>query len=68
TKNGCKGKIQITVWVTIGVLCVPPPKKQTLSRHSFLGPSGLHGQWLGPSAEIKVQYPSSTDLTHVKDS
>ncbi|RYR34075.1 hypothetical protein Ahy_A10g048792 [Arachis hypogaea] len=35
---------------------------------SELGPSGLHGQWLGPSAEIKVQYPSSTDLTHVKDS
>ncbi|KAL1334894.1 hypothetical protein HN51_063846 [Arachis hypogaea] len=49
-------------------LSVPPPKKETLSRHSFLGPSGLRGQWLGPSAEIKVQYPSSTDLTHVKDS
>ncbi|XLT59592.1 hypothetical protein HN873_052196, partial [Arachis hypogaea] len=41
------------VWVTIGVLCVPPPKKETLSRHSFLGPSCLRGQWLGPSAEIK---------------
>ncbi|QHO12713.1 AMSH-like ubiquitin thioesterase [Arachis hypogaea] len=56
------------VWVTIGVLCVPPPKKETLSRHSFLGPSCLRGQWLGPSAEIKVQYPSSTDLTHINDS
>ncbi|KAM7463129.1 hypothetical protein LguiA_031250 [Lonicera macranthoides] len=42
---------------------VPLPKKETLSRHSFLGPNGLHGQWLGPSAEIKVQYPTYTDLT-----
>lgn len=42
---------------------LPQPNKETLSRHSFLGPNGLRGQWLGPSAEIKVQYPSSTDLT-----
>lgn len=47
---------------------LPPPKKETLSRHSFLGPNGLRGQWLGPSAQIKVQYPSSSDLTHVEDS
>ncbi|XP_019455986.1 PREDICTED: AMSH-like ubiquitin thioesterase 3 [Lupinus angustifolius] len=47
---------------------LPPPKKETLSRHSFLGPNGLQGQWLGPSTEIKVQYPSSNDLTHDKDS
>ncbi|KAJ1383292.1 USP8 dimerization domain [Sesbania bispinosa] len=49
-------------------LSLPPPKKETLSRHSFLGPNGLRGQWLGPSAEIKVQYPSSSDLTHDNDS
>lgn len=41
---------------------LPQPNKETLSRHSFLGPNGLRGQWRGPSAEIKVQYPSSTDL------
>ncbi|RDX87413.1 AMSH-like ubiquitin thioesterase 3 [Mucuna pruriens] len=49
-------------------LNLPTPNKETLSRHSFLGPNGLRGQWLGPSAEIKVQYPSSSDLTHAKDS
>ncbi|XP_021907047.1 LOW QUALITY PROTEIN: AMSH-like ubiquitin thioesterase 3 [Carica papaya] len=41
---------------------LPLPKKETLSRHSLLGPTGLRGQWLGPSAETKVQYPSNTDL------
>lgn len=46
---------------------IPLPKKETLSRHSFLGPNGLRGQWLGPSAEIKVHYPSSTDLTTTED-
>ncbi|KAH9766087.1 AMSH-like ubiquitin thioesterase 3 [Citrus sinensis] len=46
---------------------IPLPKKETLSRHSFLGPHGLRGQWLGPSAEIKVHYPSSTDLTTTED-
>uniref|UniRef100_A0A2P2MGA5 MPN domain-containing protein n=1 Tax=Rhizophora mucronata TaxID=61149 RepID=A0A2P2MGA5_RHIMU len=43
-------------------IILPRPKQETLSRHSFLGPAGLRGQWLGPSSEIKVQYPSSTDL------
>ncbi|XP_057475680.1 AMSH-like ubiquitin thioesterase 3 [Actinidia eriantha] len=43
------------------------PKKETLSRHSFLGPNGLQGQWLGPSPEIKVNYPSHTDLTPNED-
>ncbi|XP_027331193.1 AMSH-like ubiquitin thioesterase 3 [Abrus precatorius] len=49
-------------------LSLPLPKKETLSRHSFLGPNGLRGQWLGPRAEIKVQYPSSSDLMQTKDS
>ncbi|KAF5941512.1 hypothetical protein HYC85_019154 [Camellia sinensis] len=44
-------------------LNLPLPNKETLSRHSFLGPNGLRGQWLGPSPEIKVHYPSNTDLT-----
>lgn len=26
-------------------LSVPRPKEETLSRHSILGPNGLHGQW-----------------------
>ncbi|KAF7144745.1 hypothetical protein RHSIM_Rhsim04G0232600 [Rhododendron simsii] len=43
-------------------LNVPMPKKETLSRHSLLGPNGLQGQWLGPSPEIKVHYPSHADL------
>ncbi|KAE8734245.1 AMSH-like ubiquitin thioesterase 3 [Hibiscus syriacus] len=46
----------------------PLPNKETLSRHSFLGPNGLRGQWLGPGAEIKVQYPSSMDLVPAENS
>ncbi|KAK3008551.1 hypothetical protein RJ639_013396 [Escallonia herrerae] len=38
------------------------PNKETLSRHSFLGPNGLRSQWKGPSTDIKVCYPTSTDL------
>ncbi|KAI4344814.1 hypothetical protein L6164_012002 [Bauhinia variegata] len=49
-------------------ISMPLPKKETLSRHSILGPNGLRGQWLAPSAEIKVQYPSSSDLTTIEDS
>ncbi|PIN19234.1 SMAD6 interacting protein AMSH, contains JAB/MPN/Mov34 domain [Handroanthus impetiginosus] len=40
-------------------LSLPLPKQETLSRHSFLGPNGLRGQWLAPSAEIKVSYPTN---------
>ncbi|OMO58417.1 JAB1/Mov34/MPN/PAD-1 [Corchorus olitorius] len=49
-------------------LNVPLPNKETLSRHSFLGPNGLRGQWLGPRAEIKVQYPSNMDLVPAENS
>ncbi|KDP27884.1 hypothetical protein JCGZ_18964 [Jatropha curcas] len=49
-------------------ISLPLPKQETLSRHSFLGPNGLQGQWQGPSTEIKVQYPSYTDLTSAEDS
>lgn len=41
---------------TCSSLNVPMPKKETLSRHSLLGPNGLQGQWLGPSPEIKVKF------------
>ncbi|KAK2990273.1 hypothetical protein RJ640_014725 [Escallonia rubra] len=43
-------------------LNLPLPNKETLSRHSFLGPNGLRSQWQGPSTDIKVCYPTSTDL------
>ncbi|KAH7842266.1 hypothetical protein Vadar_003355 [Vaccinium darrowii] len=49
-------------------LNVPLPKKETLSRHSLLGPNGLQGQWRGPSPEIKVHYPSHADLTPKENS
>ncbi|TVU21019.1 hypothetical protein EJB05_30629 [Eragrostis curvula] len=42
---------------------LPYPKEETLARHSILGPNGLHGQWTGPVAGIKVQYPSNVELT-----
>ncbi|XP_024995482.1 AMSH-like ubiquitin thioesterase 3 [Cynara cardunculus var. scolymus] len=41
---------------------LPPPRQETLSRHSLLGPNGLRSQWAGPSAQIKVQYPTYSDL------
>ncbi|GFP99630.1 amsh-like ubiquitin thioesterase 3 [Phtheirospermum japonicum] len=45
-------------------LSLPLPKQETLSRHSFLGPNGLRGQWLGPSAEVKV---GQTELVATTD-
>ncbi|KAJ0442602.1 putative ubiquitinyl hydrolase 1 [Helianthus annuus] len=41
---------------------LPPPRQETLSRHSLLGPNGLRGQWSNPSIQTKVQYPAYTDL------
>ncbi|KAK4804165.1 hypothetical protein SAY86_003982 [Trapa natans] len=43
-----------------------PPKEETLSRHSILGPSGLHGQWQPPSSYKGIQYPSNIDLTPIE--
>lgn len=40
-------------------LSLPLPKQETLSRHSLLGPAGLRGQWHGPRAEVKVNYPTN---------
>lgn len=42
---------------------LPRPKEETLSRHSILGPNGLHGQWTGPVTGVKIQYPSYPELT-----
>ena len=45
---------------TMACLCrsfnLPLPNKETLSRHSFLGPNGLQGQWRGPSSKVKVDH------------
>ncbi|KAI7985235.1 AMSH-like ubiquitin thioesterase 1 [Camellia lanceoleosa] len=47
-------------------LTIPRPKEETLSRHSILGPSGLHGQWQPPSSDKRVQYPINIDFTPVE--
>ncbi|KAK6925268.1 JAB1/MPN/MOV34 metalloenzyme domain [Dillenia turbinata] len=44
----------------------PPPKEETLSRHSILGPNGLRGQWQPPIGDKGIQYPSNLDLTPVE--
>ncbi|URE46830.1 AMSH-like ubiquitin thiolesterase [Musa troglodytarum] len=43
-----------------------PPKEETLSRHSILGPNGLHGHWKPPVADRRIQYPSNLDLTPIE--
>ncbi|KAH0975957.1 hypothetical protein GBA52_017856 [Prunus armeniaca] len=45
---------------------IPRPKEETLSRHSILGPNGLHGQWQPPRSDIGVRYPSILDLTPIE--
>lgn len=47
---------------------LPTPTKETLSRHSILGPNGLRGQWQAPSTEIKVQYPSNMGIIPAENS
>ncbi|XP_022682865.1 AMSH-like ubiquitin thioesterase 3 isoform X1 [Setaria italica] len=42
---------------------LPYPKEETLSRHSILGPNGLHGQWAGPVTGIRIEYPRNPELT-----
>ncbi|XP_052168748.1 AMSH-like ubiquitin thioesterase 3 [Oryza glaberrima] len=42
---------------------LPYPKEETLSRHSVLGPNGLHGKWTAPVTGIRIQYPSNAELT-----
>nr|CAB3481064.1 unnamed protein product [Digitaria exilis] len=42
---------------------LPCPKDETLSRHSILGPNGLHGQWAGPVTGIRIEYPRNPELT-----
>ncbi|KAG6572942.1 AMSH-like ubiquitin thioesterase 1, partial [Cucurbita argyrosperma subsp. sororia] len=45
---------------------IPLPKEETLSRHSILGPNGLHGQWQLPIVDKGVQYPRILDLSPVE--
>ncbi|CAK8562608.1 unnamed protein product [Lathyrus sativus] len=47
-------------------LTLPPPKEETLSRHSILGPNGLNGQWRSPTIDTGVRYPSNVDLSPVE--
>nr|AIZ68185.1 AMSH-like ubiquitin thioesterase 1 [Albuca bracteata] len=46
-------------------LSIPRPSEESLSRHSILGPNGLHGQWQPPVPNRGIQYPSNLDLTPV---
>ncbi|CAI0467095.1 unnamed protein product [Linum tenue] len=45
----------------------PAPNRETLSRHSLLGPNGLNAEWRPPTAAIKVQYPSHAELASTED-
>lgn len=45
---------------------VLPPTEETLSKHSILGPNGLHGKWQPPRGGKKVQYPNNIDSTPIK--
>ncbi|KAJ1405723.1 USP8 dimerization domain [Sesbania bispinosa] len=47
-------------------LTLPPPKEETLSRHSILGPNGLRGQWRPPTIDKGVRYPTNIDLSPVE--
>ncbi|XXG65238.1 hypothetical protein AAC387_Pa05g2993 [Persea americana] len=47
-------------------LSIPRPKEETLSRHSILGPNGLHGQWHPPIVDTGVKYPINFDLTPIE--
>ncbi|RDX97633.1 AMSH-like ubiquitin thioesterase 1 [Mucuna pruriens] len=47
-------------------LTLPPPKEETLSRHSILGPNGLKGQWRPPTTDKWIRYPSNIDLSPVE--
>ncbi|MCO5547739.1 hypothetical protein L7F22_001190 [Adiantum nelumboides] len=41
----------------------PPPNKETLSRHSFLGPDGLRARWKPLVAQARVEYPNYSDVS-----
>ncbi|XP_022924125.1 AMSH-like ubiquitin thioesterase 1 [Cucurbita moschata] len=45
---------------------IPLPTEETLSRHSILGPNGLHGKWQPPIVDKGVQYPRILDLSPVE--
>ncbi|XP_023519907.1 AMSH-like ubiquitin thioesterase 1 [Cucurbita pepo subsp. pepo] len=45
---------------------IPLPTEETLSRHSILGPNGLHGKWQPPIVDKGVQYPRILDLSPIE--
>ncbi|KAK7314569.1 hypothetical protein VNO77_33095 [Canavalia gladiata] len=47
-------------------LMLPPPKEETLSRHSILGPNGLKGQWRPPTIDKGIRYPTNLDMSPVE--
>ncbi|KAK8470491.1 hypothetical protein PHAVU_004G156088 [Phaseolus vulgaris] len=47
-------------------ITLPPPKEETLSRHSILGPNGLKGQWRPPSTDKWIRYPNNIDLSPIE--
>lgn len=47
-------------------LAIPRAKEETLSRHSILGPGGLHGQWPLVKIDRKVEYPSNLDFSPIE--
>ncbi|AES76660.1 putative ubiquitinyl hydrolase 1 [Medicago truncatula] len=47
-------------------LTLPPPKQETLSRHSIFGPNGLNGQWRPPTTGTGIRYPTNIDLSPVE--
>ncbi|CAH9064301.1 unnamed protein product [Cuscuta epithymum] len=47
-------------------LSLTRPKEESLTRHSILGPNGLHGQWQPPPTNMGVTYPTNVDLTPVE--
>lgn len=65
------GRHHVASWTSIQIdrqirkqfVNLPFPKEETLARHSILGPNGLHGQWNGPVAAVKVQYPCNLEFT-----
>ncbi|XXG73675.1 hypothetical protein AAC387_Pa07g2551 [Persea americana] len=48
-------------------LSIPRPKEETLSRHSILGPNGLHGHWHPPIVDKGVQYPINLYSTPIEN-
>ncbi|KAM0944313.1 putative ubiquitinyl hydrolase 1 [Dioscorea sansibarensis] len=47
-------------------LSIPRATEETLSRHSILGPNGLHGEWRPTIVNREIKYPSNLDMTPIE--